>query len=293
MESGMSRRTAAQLVQQGWLRRLLRGTYLLGGGEPTAWQQAVAAWVATGSTGAISHWSAAGVHRLPCLLLAGTIPEVSQADGHNRPSGVAVHRVKRLDGPDVELRRSVTVTSAARTLVDLAPRLDARLLGRVVDEGAIARLWTPAALAEAAARTGRTRDLDQLWSVIKLRLEDRRVDSHLERRVAKVLSGLGSFVTRYQVVLDGQVVVLDLAVPELKLAVESDGWAVRSRSRGKFDADRRRSNLLAAHGWTVVHVTSAMTDDEIRAAIFGVLVTWSAASRVGQPIGRPEPETRH
>ena len=67
------------------------------------------------------------------------------------------------------------------------------------------------------------------------------------------------------------VIILDIAWPESGVAVESDGWRVRSRSRGKFDQDRRKANLLAAAGWIVIHATSAMGDEEIREAVQRVL----------------------
>jgi very-short-patch-repair endonuclease len=52
---------------------------------------------------------------------------------------------------------------------------------------------------------------------------------------------------------------VDLAYPELRLAIEYDGaW---HDERGQFTKDRRRLNRLAAAGWTVLHVTAADLHD--------------------------------
>ncbi len=89
-------------------------------------------------------------------------------------------------------------------------------------------------------------------------LADARAESQPESRlrVALALAGLpavpqytvrdaeGSFVAR-----------VDLAFPEHKIAIEYDGaWHAE---RGQFEKDRRRSNRLAAAGWTVLTVTAA------------------------------------
>jgi len=56
--------------------------------------------------------------------------------------------------------------------------------------------------------------------------------------------------------------VLDLAYPELMIAIELDGWSVH-RWRTAFDRDRSRKNRLEVHGWMVLQFTSKMPDDEI------------------------------
>ncbi|MBK6310328.1 MAG: hypothetical protein IPF42_06990 [Candidatus Microthrix sp.] len=51
---------------------------------------------------------------------------------------------------------------------------------------------------------------------------------------------------------------------------EADGFE-HHESRKAFDADRHRTNHLAAAGWTGVHLTSAFSDDEIVEAVRNVL----------------------
>ena len=47
---------------------------------------------------------------------------------------------------------------------------------------------------------------------------------------------------------------LDLAVEEMKLGVEADGWTVHSRGEA-FHTDRERQNALTKAGWIVLRYT--------------------------------------
>ena len=47
---------------------------------------------------------------------------------------------------------------------------------------------------------------------------------------------------------------LDFAWPELRIAVETDGWATHGRRQG-FEDDRARDAVLLAAGWRVLRVT--------------------------------------
>lgn len=52
----------------------------------------------------------------------------------------------------------------------------------------------------------------------------------------------------------GPHVVADFAWPELKLIVETDGWAAHGTRRA-FAGDRRRDRRLDAAGWRVIRFT--------------------------------------
>jgi very-short-patch-repair endonuclease len=58
----------------------------------------------------------------------------------------------------------------------------------------------------------------------------------------------------HRIVLEGQVLVIDIAFVAVKVAVEIDGWAYHS-SVGAFQRDRRRQNLLVRNGWRVLRFT--------------------------------------
>lgn len=90
-----------------------------------------------------------------------------------------------------------------------------------------------------------------------LALSDRRAESPPETRVrvALVQAGLQP-VPQYDVVHRGRWIArVDLAFPELRIAVEYDGRAVHERE-DVFARDRQRQNDLVRAGWTVLRFTA-------------------------------------
>jgi len=62
--------------------------------------------------------------------------------------------------------------------------------------------------------------------------------------------------------LNGKPRHIDLAYPDLKIAIEFDGWD-RHQMRRKFDDDRARSGDLQLAGWMVLQFTSNSTEQEV------------------------------
>lgn len=273
----VGRRLAARLVDEGWLHPLLGGAFSVGA-PPSDWQVAVAAVMLSAPDSALSHRSAARCHRIADLV-PQAIPEISLPNHrHCRLQGVIVHRVARLDAADVILYQGVRATSPERTLVDLANGMDIGLLERIVDEGAVAHLWTPRSILAAVERNASRSGTVALRRILTSRVDLPVGESALEARAIKVLASCAPFETQYQLSIGNRLVILDIAWPDLRVAAECDGWTVRNRSRSKFDADRRRDNLLTHHGWSVVHLTTAMSDDEMRAVVFRQLLKAASAS---------------
>jgi hypothetical protein len=177
-----------------------------------------------------------------------------------------LHRVERLDGRDVEIRRGLRVTTPARTLVDLVSRLDAPLLARVLDEGSIAGRWKLEDIEAAALRAGsRGRPgMTMLQAALGLRVGEPPGESMLELRMIRALAPFAPFETQYHLVLGGELLILDIAWPPWRVAAEVDGWWARAHSRATFDRMLHRNNLLVAHGWRVVHLTSTMDNASVR-----------------------------
>ncbi len=89
-------------------------------------------------------------------------------------------------------------------------------------------------------------------------------ESDLEMRVLRAIVGsnLPEPCQQHTVTLAGRRCRIDLAYPELKLAIEVDGWE-HHRTRSAFDADRARENDLVAAGWRVLRFTSRSDAPEI------------------------------
>jgi len=88
---------------------------------------------------------------------------------------------------------------------------------------------------------------------------------------------------RVPVATNGRECWIDLAVEEIKLAVEVDGWTVHSRSDA-FGSDRERQNQLVRAGWTVLRY--APQQECVRPAII-FLLDEAAVRRHERPSDAP------
>ncbi|MGE5827294.1 MAG: DUF559 domain-containing protein [Micromonosporaceae bacterium] len=156
------------------------------------------------------------------------------------------------------------VTSPLRTCWDLARWLDVVeavvLVDRVLATGRVAGIEH--LLAYAQEREGE-RGWRRFGQVV--RLADGRAESPPESRlrVRLVLAGLPVPQAQFNVYgEDGFIARVDLAWPELKLAVEYDGLDHVGSAR-RMNDDRRRLNRLVAAGWTVLHVTAPRLRDDL------------------------------
>src|SRR6266542_3147807 len=89
-------------------------------------------------------------------------------------------------------------------------------------------------------------------------------ESELEMRVLRAIVSHGNPepIQQHWVTLGARRCRIDLAYPELKIAIEVDGWE-HHRTRSAFDADRARENDLVAAGWRVLRFTSRSDAPEI------------------------------
>jgi hypothetical protein len=259
-------------VDRGWFRRERRGVFVLAGAPPSRWRPVVAAVLAGGPDVVVSHTTAAAVHHFYGIH-ADEIELMVPRALRRHLEGVRIHRSATLQPSDVERRNGVAVTSPVRTVIDLAGRFEQPLLGKILDEGAIARLWTAerilARMDDSQRGVAGAADLRVLLAE---RLGEGNPDSPLERRVVRVLKRVApGYALHHRVVLDGEVIEMDIAWVDQKIDGEVDGMAVRNGSRNKFERQCRRGNILAAHGWSIVHFTDKMDDRTLIAQVAPLL----------------------
>lgn len=108
---------------------------------------------------------------------------------------------------------------------------------------------------DAVADLPRGRGTAQARRVAALAAEFAESPQETRLRLVVVRAGLPAPVPQFRVFDDeGFVARVDLAYPELRIAIEYDGhWHAERRA---FLDDRRRLNRLVAAGWVVLHVTS-------------------------------------
>jgi very-short-patch-repair endonuclease len=250
----VDRHTLARWVAAGRLIRPHPGVLVLPERIDDWRVRALAGVVAT--DGVLSHVSALTVWRLapsegPVHL------SVRAARRAVRSPGLVVHRVQRLDADRIG---GLPVTDLDRALIDTwglalgasgRPRLVELARSAVISTLRERRL-KPTALREAlAGRPGLPgrRALAQLIDLV-----EQGCHSELEIwGVRDVLTGPGMprFVQQHPVRLPYGTVVLDAALPELRIAIELDGAAFHG-SREARERDTRRDVALAALGWVVL-----------------------------------------
>jgi very-short-patch-repair endonuclease len=168
--------------------------------------------------------------------------------------GIRTHRAQLLIVDDLTEVSGIPVTTPARTLLDMAPIVEGRLLAKMVDHAVRRELCREEDLVACLDRLAG--DRRNGTAAVRRFIGDDRTGSALEtlwlRRLRRV--GLDPPARQHQLVVDGRIVVLDFAWPDQRVGLECDGFAYHG-SRSGFDRDRLRDLLTARLGWTIVRAT--------------------------------------
>jgi very-short-patch-repair endonuclease len=158
--------------------------------------------------------------------------------------GLRVHRSASLNAA---VHLGLPLTTAARTLHDLAPLLTQGELDRAVEEALIRGLADPEELTTRPALRRATIDEPQITR------------SEAERRLRRLVKAarLPRAVTNVRVA--GWEV--DAFWPAHNLVVEVDGFAYHG-NRAAFERDRRKDAALVAAGYRVIRITWRQLVDE-------------------------------
>jgi very-short-patch-repair endonuclease len=247
--------TESELRSSAW-RQLFRGVYVDSALPDTVAVRISGAALLLPPSGVFSGRTAAYLHGATGLAEPAAPIEVSVPTGvrFGPVTGLRIRQVG-LAPPDLALVGRWRCTSALRTALDIAraePLAEAvAALDVLLARGVVGRSELHGAVVGLEGRGARRAER-------AVSLADPRAESPQESRLRVLLSlaGLepvpqftvrtprGDFVAR-----------VDLAFPELKIAVEYDGaWHANG---GQLTRDRQRLNRLVAAGWTVLHVTAA------------------------------------
>jgi very-short-patch-repair endonuclease len=229
-------------------------------GSPETWHQAVHA-AALAADAIVSHRSAAELWGLvpPCGHVDVSI--TPERRPRLRPPAVA-HRILDLR-PDLAVEReAMMLTDPVRTIIDLGLVLPIWSVGAALGRGLSTGLLTIGQakdLREALGRRGRN-GTGIAGELIERRLLTGGGDqSELETRFDRIVRryDLPPAILQHEVWQAGRFVArIDAAYPDLKLAIEVDGYEHHS-SPEAFQRDRTRQNRLVALGWTVLRFTWA------------------------------------
>lgn len=243
------------LLASGRLVQVRRGVYGAAGAPPTVWRPLRAALLAAPETVA-SHRAAAGLHHLPGVL-PGAVELTAFPGSCPRLPGARIHRANTLVVDDLTTVDGFPVTTLSRTVVDMAGTVHPRLLEQMLDRS---RPEDVVACVDRLGAVGR-RGLRRLQPLLAVRLGG---ESPLEKLWLRRLrrAGLPSPVLGHQLVVGRRVLILDMAWPEHRVALEVDGWSAHG-TRTQFDRDRQRDLLTTRVGWRVLRVTSRTPVHEV------------------------------
>jgi very-short-patch-repair endonuclease len=261
----------AYRVRAGRLHRVHDGVYAVGHTVLTRHGWWMAAVLAAGPEGVLSHAAAAALWELrasAAVIIDVTVP----GTGSRKREGLRVHRARDLTGQTTTHER-IPVTTPERTILDLAATLQRRPLERLLDQAENARLADVASLAALArAHTGHHGASRLLATLDAHEPGTTLTKSGLEERFLAMCRDAGLPRPRVNAWVEGFEV--DFVFAERRLLVETDGWSWH-RSRHAFERDRHRDAVHARAGWR----TLRFTDRQLTTDPAGVAATVTAAYR--------------
>lgn len=253
LKLGLGAQAIKYRVRIGRLIPVYAGIYAVGHvpREPT--DRAYAALLACGPKAVLSHGTAAtlyGIYRRWDVPFEVTVP------AKRARRGIRAHRAALARG-DIRMEQGLRVTSPARTLLDMAPRLTDKQLGRAFDRLRLSHGLTQEALRALLERFPRHPGAQRLMPLAGIRRGATRSRLELNFHDFCIEWGLPEPLLNEKV--NGREV--DAYFPEHRLIVEVDGYDVHS-GPVSFEGDRDRDASNLALDLPTVRVTEQRIDNE-------------------------------
>jgi len=250
---GLGRGAVRHRAAVGRLHRLYPGVYAVGHRFLGREARALAAVMACGPGAVLSHASAAAHWDLRPTDAAAV--DVTGARSRKGVPGVRLHRPRSLDAQDATTHRGIPVTSVARTLLDVAGRVEAHQLERALAQAERLQLYDRRAIEDVLARANGHRGIGSLRRAIGA--EPAFTRSDLEARFLRLVRDAGLPAPAVNAVVqapDHPRLEVDFLWARERLIVETDGYETH-RTRAAFEGDRRRDAALVAAGYAVLRFT--------------------------------------
>ena len=252
---GLSETQVRKRVADGWLHRVHRGVYAVGLRRLAREGLWLGGVLACGEDAALSHHAGGELWNIRRRQRGRPYVEVTipRSNGSRPRPGIVVHRIPTLRPDEITTHDHIPVTTPARTILDLAGRLPARQLERMVDEAERLHVCSDRNLrAIFAAHPG------QAGAGALARLLGEHAIGTTATRNAFEERFLGLCRKHDLPQPEVNVPLLDYIVDFLwrdaRLVVEADGLATHGTRRA-FQEDRDRDGRLAVSGYLVVRFT--------------------------------------
>jgi very-short-patch-repair endonuclease len=184
-------------------------------------------------------------------------PEIVVPYGRpRRIHGVSVRRSRALNASLITERQHIRVTKPLVTLLDLGMVVGALDVAEVIILGRQKRLFSVPdvrATVDRFARPGRNGLTTARQALDLVMIGERPAESVLELyfHIGPGRFGLPAYSYQHEVKLGRKTYYIDVAYPEVMLAIEVDGYEKRA-ARASLDYDNERANALTLAGWTLL-----------------------------------------
>ena len=259
---GLDAGAIGRRLRAGRLHQLHPGVYAVGHRVVSRHSMWMAAVLSSGTDAVLSHWSAAA--------LWGIRPNSREAiDVIVRHRSRASSRVRRhVQAPPVDevtLHEGIPVTTAPRTVLDLAAVASIDVVENAVREMEYLELRDSLSLPDLLARYPGRRGVRRLRIALD-RLENEpsgRRRSRLEERFAPLLRRHHLPLPRFNawIRLEDRRYQVDCLWPGTTQIVELDGWQGHS-TKSAFRDDRARDRRLRVAGYSITRLTWTQLEDE-------------------------------
>lgn len=265
-----SRREFERRVRTGQLVCVRRRVYRCEGVASSYRQKLLAVCLSLGPPVAASHRAAARLWELEgfekARLEVTVTPGRNGGIGRGRDAEVVLHWAN-LTPADSTSVFGIPTTTAIRTILDLAAVVGDGVLEKALDDALRRKLFTIQHMTArlSTTRAGGHRRLAGLRRLVDARGFDYQPGETVgEDQIYNwiVDAGLPPPKRQHWLTLNGKPRRIDLSYPELKIAIEFDGWE-HHQTRRKFDDDRARAGELQLADWLVLQFTSRSTPLEV------------------------------
>jgi very-short-patch-repair endonuclease len=235
-------------IRIGRLIAVHTGVYAVGHRPTNPVARAAAAVLACSPGAVLSHGSAASLWGLDKHWRAPF--EVSTNVDHRRPD-ITIHRVTPLERSDIRMHLGVRVTSAARTVLDITPRLTDQAVTRAVNDLRLAGHLKPAQLAAVLDRATTHPGAARLRAIAH-DSAPAPTRSAFEDEFRRFARRFGLPRPEINVQVAGREV--DALFRPERVIVELDGYRYHG-GRESFERDRERDAASLEQGYATVRIT--------------------------------------
>ena len=263
-ELGIGQDAIEYRARVGRLHEIYTGVYTLGSRDVPELGRLHGAVLSCGYGALLSHRSAAALWDI--LPTARARVDVTTLRGRCADrDGIHVHRVRRLHPDDRAVIQGISVTSVARTILDIAEVVPRRKLVYALEQAERLRVFDLHEIGALMARSRGRRGLKALTAALKeIEPEAQYTHKGMERLFI-------AFCRRYEIAIPAMNVsvegyTVDAYWREHNLIVELDSWE-HHRTRRAFEEDRRRDAALTPEVLRVTHRWLTKEPDDLAATL--------------------------